>query len=188
MKKPTKMLFMRLYFLSLGLLLSSLLTAANGITQDLNKTVISIQLRNASLKQAFHKIESETKLLFTFKTRDVSSYNHISYSSPGVTVARLLNDLLNGTDLQYEQMDNNIIIKKISSIEIVPVIRNNNPAPVLFEGGIHGKVTNEKGEPVGSASVTITQLNTGTAADDQGAFSISGLRAGTYTLQVSAVG
>ncbi|HVU84714.1 MAG TPA: hypothetical protein VHC50_07725, partial [Puia sp.] len=106
---------MRLYLLSLGLLLSSLLTAANGITQDLNKTVISIQLRNASLKQAFHKIESETKLLFTFKTRDVSSYNHISYSSPGVTVARLLNDLLNGTDLQYEQMDNNIIIKKISS-------------------------------------------------------------------------
>jgi hypothetical protein len=66
MKKPIKTLFMKLYFLSLGLMLSSLLAAADGITQDLSKTIIPIQLKNASLKQAFHKIEAGTKLMFTF--------------------------------------------------------------------------------------------------------------------------
>jgi len=105
------MLLRKLYFLLLGLMLSNLLPAADGITQDLSKTIIPIQLQNASLKQAFRKIEAETKLLFTFKTKDVSAYNNITYNSPGVTVARLLTDLLNGTDLQYEQMENNIIIK-----------------------------------------------------------------------------
>ena len=188
MKKPIKMLLRKLYFLLLGLMLSNLLPAADGITQDLSKTIIPIQLQNASLKQAFRKIEAETKLLFTFKTKDVSAYNNITYNSPGVTVARLLTDLLNGTDLQYEQMENNIIIKKISSIEIVPQIQSIPASAILFEGGIHGRVRNEQGDPVGSASISISQLKRGTAADDKGEFTLSGLKAGTYTLQISAVG
>ena len=188
MKKPTKMLFRKLCFLSLGLIFSSLLTAADGITQDLNKTIIPIQLKNASLKQAFHQIESETKLLFTFKTKDVSAYNNISYNSPGVAVARLLNDLLQGTGLQYEQMENNIIIKKTAARATVPEIPDFTGSAILFEGGIHGRVTNESGEPVGSASVYIKNLKAGTSANEKGEFNLSGLKAGTYTIQVSAVG
>ena len=188
MKKPTKMLFRKLCFLSLGLIFSSLLTAAGGITQDLNKTIIPVQLKNASLKQAFHQIESETKLLFTFKTKDVSAYNNISYNSPGVAVARLLNDLLQGTGLQYEQMENNIIIKKTPAREAVPEIPDFTGNAILFEGGIHGRVTNESGEPVGSASIYIKNLKAGTSANEKGEFNLSGLKAGTYAIQVSAVG
>ncbi|HVY75854.1 MAG TPA: SusC/RagA family TonB-linked outer membrane protein, partial [Puia sp.] len=188
MNKPIKTPLVKLCFLIVGLMVCNFLMADDGVTQDLNKTIIPIQLKNASLKQAFRKIESETKLLFTFKTKDVNAYDNISYSSPGIAVAKLLNDLLRETDLQYEQMDNNIIIKKISLAETLPQIPDLNPSEGLFEGGIRGKVTDDKGQSIGSASVFLSNSKRGSAANTQGEFSLNGLKAGTYTIQISAVG
>ena len=134
--------------ISLGLMFSSFILLAKGPTQDLSKTVIAFEIKHGNLKQAFKIIENETRFFFTFKTEDVLRYSDLNFSSPGISVDKLLNTLLTGTNLGYQQLDNNIIIKKISLLTDSPK-QMDGTADLVFEGGIRGKVTNEKGEPVG---------------------------------------
>ncbi len=161
---------------------------AGGGQPDLNNTIIAIELKNATLKEAFHRIESETRLSFSFRTDDVSSFDNISFRSPGIAVSRLLKVLLRETDLKYEQVDNNIIIKKIHADSGISLGSAPLLADIAFEGGFHGKVTNEKGEPVPGASISISGRKSGAAADEQGEFQLAGLSAGEYTVTISAVG
>jgi TonB-linked SusC/RagA family outer membrane protein len=188
MQKTSKSRGRKFSLLSLCLLFSSLFLSAKGPMQDLSKTIIPFEIRHASLKQAFKKIETQTHLSFTFKTGDVLRYADISYSSPGISVEKLLNDLLADTDLGYQQLDNNIIIKKNKpgSDSIQPLDRD--LSVLNFEGGIHGRITNSKGEPVAGASIAIEGQNKGVAANINGEFSIPGLKAGSYQIRISAVG
>ena len=57
-----------------------------------------------------------------------------------------------------------------------------------FDGGIRGRVTNEKGEAVPNASVQLTGINKGVVANSNGEFVITGVKAGNYTLLISAIG
>ncbi len=59
---------------------------------------------------------------------------------------------------------------------------------ILDNGGIREKLLIKNGEPVSNASVMIVEKKLGTAADDDGRFSFSGIEPGSYTLQISAAG
>ncbi len=188
MRKTNKSGVMKITFMLPGLLLSSLFLFARAPIQDLRKTIIPFEITHASLKQAFQKIETVTHLYFSFKTSDVLRYVDINYSSPGISVEKLLNDLLAGTDLRYQQLENNIIIKK-NVIQInAPKLVQTDLSVLDYEGGIRGKVTNEKGEPIAGASVSVENHVNGVAADVNGSFTINGLKAGKYHVHVSAVG
>jgi TonB-linked SusC/RagA family outer membrane protein len=182
-------LLMKISILAILLTFSGLLMAGSGEAQDLNKIVVSIELKNATLKQAFRKIESLARLPFTYKTNDVSAYNNINYYATNATVAQILGDLLRDTDLQYELLNSNIVIKKASKNSFAdprPL-----PAPVaqaLFDGGIKGTVKDAGGAPIVNASIQLTGTEIGTAANASGEFTITGVKAGNYRLQVSAIG
>lgn len=53
---------------------------------------------------------------------------------------------------------------------------------------IHGKVINEKGEPVPKASVFIPNSTTGTLSDTKGLFALEHIPEGKFTLTVSCIG
>src|SRR5690625_4527571 len=53
---------------------------------------------------------------------------------------------------------------------------------------VTGKITTEDGSPLPAATVLIEELQKGTSSDDEGYYSISGLKAGKYTIRVSMVG
>ncbi|MBS1599272.1 MAG: SusC/RagA family TonB-linked outer membrane protein [Bacteroidetes bacterium] len=149
---------------------------------------VSIQLKNSTLKSALRKIETLTKLAFTYKTNDIAAYNGISYIGTDIPVSKLLEDLLKNTDLNYEQVNANIIIKKIRSISSAEVSDNRVAIENIFDGGVKGKITDEKGNAVGNASVLLIGTKRGTAADANGEFNLTGVKAGNYKLQISAVG
>ena len=185
----TKALLMRASILALLLSANGLLIAGNGNSQDLDKVIVSVEFKNATLKSALHKIEKLTRLPFTYKTNDISPYGNINYQATGISLTKLLNDLLESTELEYEQVNSNIIIKKIRKMENNPV--NNNEAAAntsYFEGVIRGKITDEKGEPVPNASIQLMGTKKGAAANSKGEFVITGVKAGNYKLQISAVG
>src|SRR4030095_1418769 len=101
-----------------GFLMATLILISGTVQgQDLYKTTVSLQSKNASLKQAFHSIESQTPFSFTYKTNDIAAYSNISYHYNEVPVGKLLDDLLRNTGLNYEVVNNNIIIKRASSGE-----------------------------------------------------------------------
>ncbi|MFL5748476.1 MAG: carboxypeptidase-like regulatory domain-containing protein, partial [Niastella sp.] len=181
-----KALFMRISILAILLTFSGLLMARSGNGQDLNKIIISIDLKNASLKEAIKKIESLTQLAFTYRTADVAEIDHINYQASKAPVNNILIDLLQHTGLRYDQVDGNIVIKKIKNQEQRTEINIIDAAP--YDGGIRGRVTDETGTPLANASVMVLGTDRGTAANKDGVFNLSGLKAGKYKLQVSAVG
>ncbi|MRG47206.1 SusC/RagA family TonB-linked outer membrane protein [Chitinophaga sp. SYP-B3965] len=150
--------------------------AGTGVGQDLNKT-LSLDVKNVSLKQALRKIESLAKFSFTYKTEDIAAYTSITYQANGQTVARILDDLLRPANLQYELVNENIIIKKIRLVE----------TPV-YDGGVKGKITDQTGNAIPFATVSIVGTSQGTVANAQGEFSINAIKAGLYRMQASAVG
>jgi len=184
-----KTVLMKVSFLSVFLTISAFLMARESNSQDLNKMTVSIQLKNSTLKHALHKIESLTKLAFTYKTNDIAGYNSINYDGTDITVAKLLEELLRNTDLNYEQVNANIIIKKIKNITAGEIPENPTVAGAnMFDGGVKGKITDEKGLPLVNASILLLGTKRGTAADANGEFNLAGVKAGNYKLQISAVG
>ena len=82
-------------------------------SQDIDKVIIDIELRNVSLEQAFAKIESSSPFKFNYKTADIAGIKGIHYKQQKVSVKKVLTSLLAGLPLTYEQVQHNIIIKKV---------------------------------------------------------------------------
>ncbi|MHA4807038.1 SusC/RagA family TonB-linked outer membrane protein [Flavitalea flava] len=181
---------MRMMILAFFLSLNGLLWANASSGQDLTKIRISLDLKNVTLKTALRKVEMATHLPFSYKTGDVAEYTNINYAAEDKSADKVLTELLTGTGLQYEMVNGNIIFKKTKS----PLSSSETTAPatnetgVLADGGIKGKITNQKGEPLANASVIVLGINKGGAAGEDGQFSISGIKPGRYKLQVSAIG
>ncbi len=182
MNLKNKALLMRAFFLGILLVSGGVLTARDGRGQDLDKMTLTIQLKNVSLKYALRKVELLTNLPFTYKTNDIAGYDNISFEGKDIPVSRVLNALLHNTGLIYEQVNSNIIIKRIKTAAVGVQAR-----PVL-DGGIRGRVTTEAGEPMPNATITVEGASRATAADNEGRFVITGLKAGAYRIRVSAVG
>ncbi|WP_341840592.1 SusC/RagA family TonB-linked outer membrane protein [Chitinophaga caseinilytica] len=176
---------MRISILAILLTFNGILVAADGAGQDIRKVVVSVDLNNVSLRQALREIGSLADCSFTYKTRDLEGYGNVTYRAAGIPVGKLLDALLLPKGLQYEQMNDHIVIKKIppgNAFEAIPA-----EAPD-FDGGIRGIVRTPDGRPLPFATVQIAGTSQGTVADDEGRYSIGGLKAGTYTLNASAIG
>jgi len=178
-----KTLMMSVTMLVLLLTVNGLLIAGPSHGQDLSKIKITLDLKNVSLKTALHKIESATKLAFSYKSGDVAAYRHINYSVTETAVDKVLDDLLINTGLRYELLNTNIIIKK----RIDPELSSDQVAAIP-DGGIKGRILDAEGGPLPGASIQVLGTQTGAIADGQGGFSISGLNAGDYKVQVTAIG
>jgi TonB-linked SusC/RagA family outer membrane protein len=174
---------MKAFILGILLLSGGLLVARDGHGQDLNKMTLSIQLKNVSLKYALRKIEALTSLPFTYKTGDIAGYKDVSCEGTDIPVSHVLDVLLLNTGLGYEQVNSNIVIKKIGGVPPHPSLVN----PVV-DGGVKGRVTSAKGEPVPGATIKVEGSNRAVAADNNGVFTLTGLKAGSYKLRISAVG
>jgi len=180
--RKMKLFFMRVMTLAFLLTLNCVLLAAGTSGQDLSQTRLSIDLRDVSLKTALKRIEGSTSYSFSFRTADISSAGRVSLSAKDISLEKLLSELFSSAGLSYEVINSNIIIKK--NRPSIGVESEN----ILDNGGIKGRVVDDKGQAVVNASVLIMETKIGTAADDNGRFSFTGIAPGTYRLQISAIG
>ncbi len=179
-------LIMRISILAILLTFNGILLAASGAGQDIRKVIVSVDLNNVSLRQALRQIESLADCSFTYKTRDIEGHGNITYRADGIPVGKLLDALLLPKGLRYEQMSDHIVIKKAPAFTAVPEAQ---PAQVpQFDGGIRGVVRTSDGKPLPFATVQIAGTTQGAVADAEGRYSIGGVKAGTYTLNVTAMG
>ena len=185
-KLTTQKILMRVSILALFLSVSGILLAENGRTQDLDKVIVSVQFKNSTLKNAFHKLEGLTKFSFTYKTSDIAPYANINYQASNISLAAILNELLLNTGLKYELVNSNIVIKEQSGQQI-KLANNGSPAD-LYDGVIKGVVADDKGIPIPGASVKIEGTNLGGIANANGEFVIAGVKAGNYTIRITAIG
>jgi TonB-linked SusC/RagA family outer membrane protein len=165
------------------------LIANEGTGQDISSIKVTLELKSESLKTVFKKIERQTDFRFAYNRQQVEDYKNLSLQRAQYSVKQVLDLVLNNTGLAFRQINNNIIIFTSETNEAIAITKE--PATVTMareDGSIKGKVTNEKGEPVAAASVILVGSDKGTAANNTGEFTIAGIKAGKYRLQITALG
>lgn len=123
-------------------------------------SLLSLNLKNVTMENAINEIEKKTafKFVFTDKAVDTSRKLNMRVSRGGISEALEL--LIQNTDLEYEIVENQIILSK----------RKNDVSQE--KKVVTGIVTDEEGEPVIGASVVEKGTVNGIVTDVDGRFAI----------------
>lgn len=134
------------------------LLSANIFAQEIK---VTINVKNASLREVFNAIEKQTPYRFSYRDVVVDTLKDVTISQTNVTVPIVLDEALSGKNLEY-----NIVSQK--SIVISPK-RKDSAASAKR---ITGVVLDEKDEPIIGAAVKVAGTTTGTITDLDGNFSL----------------
>lgn len=147
--------------------------AANGFGQ--NK--ISLKVKKTEIGGVLRSIEKQTNYRFLYNDKLDDIRDKVSITVKEVDINEALKVLLENTRLQYEVMDNNLIVIKED-----PSAPPREPDVV-----IHGKITGEAGAALAGASVLVKGQTIGTTTNNDGVFTLT-VPNGNVTLVISSVG
>jgi len=165
--------FMKVSLVAMMILLmfTQLLTARESYAQKMEDKLITLELRNVPLRHALDRIEVSSGFRMAYVLEQVGRYGNVTLEKGTRSVASTLQLILTGTQLDFRQ-DNNTIL-------IYP--RRKDVGQNLFDAAevtvaaltVHGKVTDESGNPLSGVSVYVKgNSSVGTVTDAKGLFKI----------------
>lgn len=175
---PLKLKFMTrrtLYISILVMLLSTsafnVLLAVNANGQNLSEVRITLGLKQESFREAIKKIEAATSFRFIYRNNQISDLNNLSLSPDSRSVEETLTLLLKNSGLVFKQLGSNILIGPKDVEKPLPDV-------AIKQETATGVVLDESGLPVPGATVRIKNTRVATVADNQGHFSLPGVKRG----------
>lgn len=121
---------------------------------------ISLNMRQATMKEIFNQIQRSSDYDFVYSDADVSGLPRRDASFRNTPVSDILGEVLAGTRLQWEVDGNTIVIK-----------RSTRQAPQSTPR-VSGRVTDAAGNPLAGVAVVIKGSTVGVSTDGSGAFAI----------------
>ena len=165
----------------------SFLFAWNGNAQvkDIEEVMITLSLENTKIEKAFSSIEKMTGFNFVHTDKELKDVPRVNtYGNDTQSVYALLSIIGQQTGLYFKQVNQNIHVRKGDNIGKRNYPKTENEE--FFEIEISGRVTDENGEPLPGATITLENTTSGTVSDIDGNFSIA-VNEGTV-LVVSFIG
>ena len=158
---PTARFFMKvnLFATIISLSSTSLLFAVGGHSQSLDQVQVTLELKNASVPKALTLIEKQTDFRFTYRERDIPSNSVLNMKRNTRSLRETLDLILNGTGLQYKQIDNYIVISRDMREKVDAI-------------NITGRVVDESGNGLPGVNILIKNTTVGTSTDNAGAYTI----------------
>lgn len=161
-------------FLILVLVIS---VSASSYSQN---TKLNIQVTNGTFVDVLKQIEKQSEFYFYYNNDEIRNIGGVSITISNKNVEEVLNQLLKGTDLEYQIIDRYIALKKKSdSVSELTELQQ--------QKSVTGKVTDSSGSPLPGVSVVVKGTTNGTITDADGNYSISNIPENA-TLQFSFVG
>lgn len=134
------------------------------------KTKLSLNVNNQSIKEILFLIENQSEFRFIYESRKINLEKKVSVREKDQSVETILNRLFAKEGIRYEITENNLIL-------INPVDKNDNPEiPVVAQGkkgNVTGVVTDVNGEPVIGANVVEKGTANGTITDVDGKYTLN---------------
>ena len=130
---------------------------------------VTINKRNASIKEVLNEIEAQTDYLFIYNN-EVNTDKKVSVRARRESVSEVLNDILRATDIRYTMEGNHIIL----FVETEEESAKDTKALVVQQQKktITGKVVDINGEPIIGANIIEVGTTNGTVTDIDGNFSL----------------
>lgn len=132
------------------------------------KTFISLNLENRTLKDAFKEIERNSEFVIFYYEGVIDANRKVKISVKNQPVNKVLDELFKNTDNTYRIEDKQIYITKKKAEEKILL---QTPAPQQ-QRSIKGKVLDSLGEPLPGAAVQIQGSTRGVTTDIDGTFSL----------------
>ncbi len=141
---------------------------------------VSLDLKNVEIQTILKEIRNQTGYLFFYKNEELSNTGRVSILANDLEISDVMKKILDKTPLSFQIIDKTIILKRITEREFT--LSKKEQAV-----DISGKVTDEKGQPLGGATVSVKGKSLATSTDNNGNFSLKDVGANA-TLIVSFVG
>ena len=127
-----------------------------------------VSYNGSNIVELFKQLEGESEFYFFYQKEDLKSLSTISVEAENATVMEILDDVLNGTSLDYKIVDRYIIIRKAGS-DLSTLTKK----LLQQQGNITGKVTDDTGNPVPGVTVLVKGTTLGTITDIDGNYSLN---------------
>jgi len=135
---------------------------AIGTSVFFEKSEVTLDINNVTLKSVFELIEQQTQLVFIYSNSELDNQRLVSIKAQSEPVQVLLRKVLDGTGLSYTINDKYIILNKEKYSSLQQDSRD-----------ISGTVSDETGEAIIGANVSVKGNTTiGTITDVDGNFSL----------------
>lgn len=132
------------------------------------KTQISLNLSNKTLKEVFKEIEKNSEFVIFYYEGVVDSNKRVKLNVKKQTVDKILDTLFEGTDNAYNIVDKQIYITKKEDKG-----KGNASLPITQQQKkITGKVIDELGEPLPGVAIQVKGTPRGVTTDIDGTFAI----------------
>ncbi|MEO9022143.1 MAG: SusC/RagA family TonB-linked outer membrane protein, partial [Ginsengibacter sp.] len=151
---------------------------AKGISQ------VTLSLKQVPMEKVFREIERQTGYGFLYTKEMLADLPQVTIHVRNASVKEVLDRCFKGESLGYSIDNNSIVVtREIAS-------PNTNPATLytLPPVEIHGRVVNQKGEPLQNVSVIIAGTKIGTTTNSEGRFTVTAPDDRNIVLEISSVG
>ncbi len=152
--------------------------SATGYSQN-----ITLNKKDVPLQSVFRDIEKQSGYEFFYKVSLEKNFKNVTVSLNNTPLKQALNEVLTDQNLVYEIVNKTIVINEK---KITPVIPDEEVILSIPPIDVHGRVVNEKGEPVEGTTVTVKGTRNATATDADGNFMLKGVDENA-TLVISGV-
>ncbi|WFE86215.1 MULTISPECIES: TonB-dependent receptor [Parabacteroides] len=153
---------MKLAFVYLFILVSGVFaTEADSQTMK-----VSIVAKNISTQDLMQEIEKQTDYLFVYNKNEINLHHKVTVNAADKTVAEVLNQAFDQTDITYAVEGSNIMLMKKGEENRSSAIAQQKTRT------INGVVTDTNGETIIGANVSVKGTTIGTITDIDGKFSL----------------
>jgi TonB-linked SusC/RagA family outer membrane protein len=167
------LLVMRITFVQI--ILSAVCITSLNATEANSQSVLdkpfTISVENMQLKKVISSIQKQTKVKFTFSTNAINAERMVTYSARGKKISDFLNDVLKAYYINYQVVDDQIILYP-ASVGKTGLPIESGLAVVKPDKTISGVVTNDKGEPLTGVTVAEKNKSNAVITDEKGYYSI----------------
>ncbi len=126
------------------------------------RTRLSLDLKNVTIRDVLEKIEDESEFYFMYEANKVDVTKNVTIAVDDMIVPAILDQLFAGTEILY----------KINNRQIA--LSSNNPKPSVGtqQATISGVVTDSNKEPLPGVTVVLKGTTQGTITDFEGKYSL----------------
>lgn len=158
------------------LLSACLVASASGHSQN-----ITLNVKDAPLEKVFSEVSKQSGYEFLYATKLLQNARKVNIAVKNASIQEILAICFKDQPFSYTIIEKTIVVKP--KTESPNEEATTEPPPPI---DVHGRIVNEKGEPVAGASVKVKGTNKGTSSNDNGEFILTGVDANAI-LAISGV-
>ncbi len=150
---------------------------------------VSLSVKNEPLAKVFRLLKAQSGYQFFYNETLLNKAHPVTVEVKNQPLEKALQLCFEGQPLTFAIIEKNVVVKEkeLQKTEVSPNENLNAPPPPPTE--ITGRIMNEQGEPLASASVIIKRTGYGTVTASNGTFSFSPKDLGNEdVLEVSFIG